>query len=74
MKPSNRILIVGVALELMFAGLAAFLVMQLKSGAMTAATGVAEASSTIMSVMGIAMGGLGGLIIVIYIVLKQRGS
>jgi hypothetical protein len=35
---------------------------------------VPEASATIMSILGMVMGGLGGLLLVIFIVLKRRGS
>ncbi len=74
MKPSSRVLITGLIIELMLAAIGAYLVMQLKSGAMTASTNVADASATIMTVLGTVMGVLGGLILAIYVVQKRRGS
>ena len=74
MKPSQRILIVGVIIELLLAGLAGFLLMQLSSGAMRPATSLAEAKATITTVLGGVMGGLGGLLAVIYVVLRGRGK
>ena len=74
MKPSNRILIVGMAIEFGLAALGAYLLFQMKSGCMTAATSPEEAARTIVSILGMAMGGLGGLFIAIFFVLRRRGS
>lgn len=74
MKPSNRILIVGMAIEFGLAALGAYLLFQMKSGGMTAATSPEEAARTIVSILGMAMGGLGGLLIAIFFVLRRRGS
>ncbi len=73
MKPSNRVLIVGIIIELCLAGLAAYLLLQLKSGGMTAATSPEDAASTITSVLGTAMGALGGMIVAAFIILRSRG-
>jgi hypothetical protein len=48
--------------------------MELASGRMKPSTSVADASSTITTVLGAAMGALGGLMLVIYFVLKRRGT
>lgn len=74
MKPSLRVLIVGIVFELLLFGLGAFLLFGLASGSMRPSTSVADATSTITSVLGGVMGALGGLVLVIYIVLKRRGS
>jgi hypothetical protein len=74
MKPSNRILLVGVVVEAMLAALGIYLVMQISSGGMSTSVSPAEAKATITTVLGSAMGGLGGLLLVVYIVLKRRGS
>ena len=74
MKPSNRVLIVGMAIELGLAALGAYLLFQLKSGGMTSATSPEEAASMIVSLLGMVMGGLGGLLVVIFFVLRRRGS
>lgn len=74
MKKSTRILITGVLIETLLAGIGFWLLLQLASGAMTPTTSVAEARSTILSVLGSAMGALGGLLIVLWIVAKRRES
>ncbi len=73
MKPSNRILVVGIIIELCLAGLGAYLLLQLKSGGMTAATSPEDAASTITSVLGTVMGLLGGLLVATFVVLRKRG-
>lgn len=74
MKPSNRILLVGLIIETFLAALGVYLVMQITSGALTASVSPAEAKTTITTVLGAAMGGIDGLLLVIYIVLKRRES
>ena len=74
MKPSSRVLIAGLIIELLLAGIGAYLILQLKSGAMTASTNVADATATITMVLGTAMGVLGGLILALYFIQKRRGS
>jgi hypothetical protein len=74
MKPSRRILLLGIFLELMLAGLGWYLLTQIATGGMKTVTSAAEASQTIGSVIGMVMGGLGGLLLVIYFLLKRRGS
>lgn len=74
MKPSNRILIVGILLEAMLFALGGYLLMQISSGGMTTTTSPAEAITTITTVLGTVMGALAGLLLILYIVLKRRGS
>ena len=74
MKPSSRVLLAGLIIELLLAGIGAYLIMQLKGGAITASTNVAGATATITSVLGMVMGALGGLTLTIYVVQKRRGS
>jgi hypothetical protein len=73
-KPSKRILILCGVFETMLAALGLYLLAQISTGAMTTTTSPAEAAKTITTVLGAAMGGLGGLMLAIYIVLKRRGS
>lgn len=74
MKPSNRILLIGLIIEVFLAALGVFLVMQITSGALTASVSQAEATTTITTVLGAVMGGLGGVLLVIFLVLRKRGS
>ena len=72
MPPSKRILIFGLIIEIGLAALAWFLISQLQSGAMQPSGTVEEASATILQVLGTVMGGLGGLLIVVYFVLGRK--
>lgn len=74
MKRSNRVLLVGLIVEIFLATLGAYLVMQIISGALLTPVSAAEAKTAITTVIGVAMGGFGGLLLVIYIVLKRRES
>lgn len=74
MKPSKRILILGVVLEGMLAALGGYLLLQISNGEMTTATSPAAAATTITTVLGTVMGVLGGLLLTLYIILKRRGS
>jgi hypothetical protein len=74
MKPSTRILLAGIAIEAMLAALGMYLVLQISSGAMATSVSPAEAKAAITSVLGAVMGGLGGLLLVLFILLKRRGS
>lgn len=80
MKPSNRILILGILIEAGLFGLGAYLLMQLSPvmqashGSLRPAVSIAESTSTITTTLGAAMGAIGGLFLVLYIVLKRRGS
>lgn len=74
MKPSNRVLLLGLLFETFLAALGVYLVMQITSGALTASVSPAEATTTITTVLGGVMGASGGILLVIYIVLRQRGS
>lgn len=76
MNPSKRVLILGIVIELCLAAFWAWLLFQLKTGRMHAATTPAEAASTISSTLGGVMGALGGVLIVVYFVLrkKERGQ
>lgn len=74
MKPSNRILFIGVTIELLLAGIAYFLLTQLATGGLKPSTTVAEAASTVTSTLGGVMGAIGGVVLVAFVVLKRRGS
>jgi hypothetical protein len=74
MKLSKRILILGIVIELSLMGLGVWLLLQLESGVLRPTTSVAQTTSTVTTVLGTAMGGLGGLLLVLYIVLRRRGS
>ena len=74
MKPSNRVLLVGLIIETFLASLGAYLVIQITSGALLTPVSATEAKTAITTVIGVAMGGLGGLLLVVYIVLKRRES
>ncbi len=73
-KPSVRVMIAGVLLELALAGLAWYLTSQLRSGAMQPSGTLEEAVTTILQVIGGVMGGLGGLLIVVFFVLRRKES
>jgi cytosine/uracil/thiamine/allantoin permease len=72
MNPSKRVLIVGIVIELGLAALGAYLLFQLKTGGLHAATTPEEAASTITSTLGGVMGALAGVLIVLYFVLRKR--
>jgi cytosine/uracil/thiamine/allantoin permease len=72
MPPSKRILIFGLVIEIGLAALGWFLISQLQSGAMQPTGTVEEASATILQVLGSVMGGLGGLLLVVYFVLRRK--
>ena len=76
MNPSKRVLIVGIFFELCLAALWAYLLFQLKTGGLHASTTTEEAVSAISSTLGGVMGALGGVLIVVYFVLrkKERGQ
>lgn len=72
MRPSYRVLIAAIVIEIILGGIAAYLIFQLQTGAMTPTTSVAEASATITSTMGALMGALGGVMLVVFIVLRRK--
>lgn len=72
MAPSKRILILGVIIELALAALGWFLISQLQSGSMQPSGTVEEASATILETIGQVMGGLGGVLLVVYFVLRRK--
>jgi hypothetical protein len=76
MNPSKRVLIFGIFIEICLAGLWAWLLFQLRTGGLHASTTPEEAASTIGSTLGAVMGALGGLLVVVYFVLrkKERGQ
>jgi hypothetical protein len=76
MKRSTRILIGGLVIELLLAGIAAWLFYSLKTGAIQPTNSAAETGSVIGSTLGGAMGAIGGLLIVMYIIarLKERNG
>jgi hypothetical protein len=72
MKKSTRVLIAGLVVEALLAGIGIWLLTQLASGSLTPTTSIAETRATIFTVLGGAMGALGGVLIVAWIVAKRR--
>ena len=72
MKPSMRILLVGTVIELGLAWLCWFLINQMRTGAMQPSGTLEEAVSTILQIFGSIIGGLLGLLVVIFIVLRRK--
>jgi cytosine/uracil/thiamine/allantoin permease len=72
MAPSKRILILGIIIEAGLAGLAWFLVTQLRSGAMQPSGTVEEAVTTILQTLGSVMGALAGVLIAVWFVLRRK--
>jgi cytosine/uracil/thiamine/allantoin permease len=72
MNPSKRVLIVGIVIELCLAAFGAWLLFQLKTGGLHAATSIEEAVSTITGTLGGVMGALGGVLVVVYFVLRKK--
>lgn len=72
MNPSKRVLILGIVIELCLAALWAWLLFQLKTGGLHAATTTEEAISTISSTLGGVMGALGGVLVLVYFVLRKK--
>ena len=72
MKPSMRILLVGAVIELGLAGLCWFLVNQLRTGAMQPSGTLEEAVATIFQIFGSIIGGLFGLLVVVFFVLRRK--
>jgi len=73
MKPSVRVMLLGIVIEAALAGTWAYLLSQITSQTMKTTVPPAEAAETISSVMGPAMGGLAGLLIVVILVLRRGG-
>jgi hypothetical protein len=74
MKRPTRILIAGIVVEALLAGIGIWLLTQIANGSLTPTTSVAETRATIFTVLGGAMGALGGVLIVAWIVAKRRES
>lgn len=72
MAPSKRILILGLIIEAGLAGLAYYLVNQLRTGAMQPNGTLEEAVGTILQTMGQVMGALAGVLIVVWFVLRRK--
>ena len=72
MNPSKRIVIVGIVIELCLAAFWAYLLFRLKTGGLHAATTPEEAASTISSTLGGVMGALGGVLVVVYVLLRKK--
>lgn len=72
MPPSKRILLLGIIIEIGLAVLGWYLISQLQSGAMQPSGTLEEASATILQVLGSVMGGLGGVLLVVYFVLRRK--
>jgi hypothetical protein len=72
MKRSTRILLAGLVIEFCLVGIGAFLINQLQTGAMRPTTSVAEAVTEITSTLGTVIGGLAGLLLVLYLVARMK--
>jgi hypothetical protein len=72
MKRSSRILLVGLVLEMLLVGIGAWLINQLKIGAMQPTNSVEETVSVITSTLGTAIGVVAGLVIVLFLVARSR--
>jgi hypothetical protein len=74
MKKSVRILVVGIAIEALLAGIASWLLTQMAKGNLVPTTSAADARATIFAVFGGAMGAMGGVMIAAWLVAKRRKS
>jgi cytosine/uracil/thiamine/allantoin permease len=72
MAPSKRIAILGIIIEAGLAGLAWYLVTQLRTGAMQPSGTLEQAVSTILQTIGSVMGALAGVLIVAWFVLRRK--
>jgi hypothetical protein len=72
MKPSTRLLVGGIVIECLLAGIGAFLLNQLATGQMRPTNSVAETASVVTSTLGTAMGGVGGILVVLFFVMRRR--
>lgn len=72
MKRSVRILLVGAVLEALLFGIGAWLINQLKIGAMQPTNSAEETISVITSTLGSAMGVVAGLVIVLFLVARSK--
>ncbi len=68
MKKSNRILVAGIIVESLLAAIGLTLLMAMATGDLIPATSAAETRATIFTVLGGAMGTIGGLLLVLWIV------
>jgi hypothetical protein len=74
MKRSVRVLIAGLLIEGLLAGIAWWLISGLQRGDFQAANSPAETISTITTVIGGAMGVVAALVLVMVIVLRRSGN
>jgi hypothetical protein len=74
MKKSIRVLLAGMAIELLILLGGAFMIFQLERGALTPAGSMEETVSTITTTLGGAMGVIGGLVLVLFIVARRAES
>ncbi|MCZ8163885.1 MAG: hypothetical protein O9315_17920 [Beijerinckiaceae bacterium] len=72
MKPSLRVMILLIVIELGLAGLWWYLLDALRTGELRPARSLAETVDTISVILGSAMGLVGGLLLVIWFVLRRR--
>jgi hypothetical protein len=72
MKPSIRLLVAGIVIECLLAGIGAFLLNQLTTGQMHPTHSVPETASVITTTLGMAMGGIGGVVLVMFFVMRRR--
>jgi cytosine/uracil/thiamine/allantoin permease len=72
MKQSIRILVAGIIIECLLASIGALLLNQLATGKMRPTNSVAETASVITSTLGMAMGAIGGIVMVMFFVTRRR--
>lgn len=74
MKKSSRVLLLAVVLEVLIVAIGAWLLIGLANGDLRPATTAADATSTVLSVLGGVMGVIAGVFGVTWFVLRQRGQ
>ena len=73
MKRSSRVLLAGVVIELLLAGIAIWLVSGISDGTMSTTVSPQEATTTVTSTIGGVMGVLAGVLGVAWFVMRRRG-
>lgn len=73
MKPSTRILLVGLVIQAVLGGIAWYLLDAMAKGDLTPSGSVEEATTTILTVMGGAMGVLAAITVVLFLRARSTG-
>lgn len=74
MKKSSCVLLVAIVLEILIVAIGAWLLIGLANGNLRPSTTAAEATTTVLSVLGGVMGVIAGVFGVTWFVLRQRGQ